>query len=86
MLTLQAHAKINWALDITGRRPDGYHLLDMLMQSIALSDTLCVEATQGLSLLVDGAPAVMENALGDFLRIQSSSSADAMMMKGTLAK
>ena len=40
MLCLEAHAKINWTLDILGKREDGYHLMDMLMQSISLSDTL----------------------------------------------
>ena len=56
-----AHAKINWALNITGRRADGYHLLDMLMQTIALQDTLEIEPAEGLSLTVDGAPAGEEN-------------------------
>ena len=56
-----AHAKINWALNITGRRPDGYHLLDMLMQTIDLCDTLQIEPADGLSLTVDGAPAGEEN-------------------------
>ncbi len=56
-----AHAKINWALNITGRRADGYHLLDMLMQAIALHDTLEIEPAEGLSLTVDGAPAGEEN-------------------------
>ena len=37
-----APAKINWALNITGRRVDGYHLLDMLMQTIV---DLCPVAT-----------------------------------------
>ena len=31
MLRIGARAKINWTLDITGRRADGYHLMDMLM-------------------------------------------------------
>ena len=56
-----ARAKINWALNITGRRPDGYHLLDMLMQSIDLSDALEIEPAGGLSLAVDGVPAGEEN-------------------------
>ena len=56
-----AHAKINWALNITGRRADGYHLLDMLMQTIALHDTLEIEPAEGLSLTVNGAPAGEEN-------------------------
>ena len=33
-LIANAYAKINWCLDITGRRKDGYHLLDMLMQPV----------------------------------------------------
>ena len=56
-----AHAKINWALNITGRRADGYHLLDMLMQTIGLHDTLGIEPADGLSLTVDGVPAGEEN-------------------------
>ena len=42
-ITVEAYAKINWSLDILGSRPDGYHELDMLMQRIALSDTLHFE-------------------------------------------
>ncbi len=55
MRTAQAHAKINWSLNITGRRDDGYHLLDMLMQSIALADELTVRKAGAMSLTVDGA-------------------------------
>ena len=39
-LSLQAPAKINLYLKITGRRPDGYHELNTLMQKIALFDEL----------------------------------------------
>jgi 4-diphosphocytidyl-2-C-methyl-D-erythritol kinase len=38
--TLQAAAKINLYLEIVGDRPDGYHELVMVMQSIGLNDTL----------------------------------------------
>jgi 4-diphosphocytidyl-2-C-methyl-D-erythritol kinase len=50
----KAFAKINWALDILGRRSDGYHELDMLMQSITLCDELYFENDRELSLSVDG--------------------------------
>ncbi|MBR1820476.1 MAG: 4-(cytidine 5'-diphospho)-2-C-methyl-D-erythritol kinase [Clostridia bacterium] len=63
MQTLSAYAKINWALNITGRREDGYHLLDMLMQTIDLRDDLAVEPADGLSLTVNGAPAGEENLI-----------------------
>ena len=39
-ILMMAHAKINWALEVTGVRPDGYHALDMLMQRIDLADEL----------------------------------------------
>ena len=59
--TFHARAKINWSLNITGQRGDGYHLLDMLMQRVALHDTLTVEPDAALSLCVDGVPAGEEN-------------------------
>ncbi|MBQ0145846.1 MAG: 4-(cytidine 5'-diphospho)-2-C-methyl-D-erythritol kinase [Lachnospiraceae bacterium] len=36
----RAYAKINIGLDITGIREDGYHLLDMVMQTVDLYDEL----------------------------------------------
>ena len=56
-----ARAKINWSLNITGLRADGYHLLDMLMQTIDLHDTLEIEPAVGLSLTVGDTPAGEEN-------------------------
>ncbi len=55
MLQFKAHAKINWALNITGRRADGYHLLDMVMQTIDLHDDMTFEDAQEITLSVDGA-------------------------------
>ena len=45
--TVQARAKINLTLDVTGRREDGYHTVQMVMQSVALHDTIRVAVTQG---------------------------------------
>jgi len=56
MLFETANAKINWALEVTGRREDGYHLLDMLMQPISLCDELSAEEADGISLAIDGDP------------------------------
>ncbi len=53
-MEIQARAKINWTLNVTGKRQDGYHLLDMLMQPIALHDTLYVKEADALSLTVEG--------------------------------
>ena len=51
---LLARAKINWALNITGRREDGYHLLDMLMQTIDLSDDIAFGAAPTVALWMNG--------------------------------
>ena len=52
----EAYAKINWALFIRGTRSDGYHELDMLMQTISLSDTLVIEKSDSSQLIVNGEP------------------------------
>jgi 4-diphosphocytidyl-2-C-methyl-D-erythritol kinase len=41
-LLVLAPAKINLSLDVVGRRPDGYHLLSTVMQSLELADRLTV--------------------------------------------
>ena len=55
-MRLEACAKINWSLDITGVREDGYHLMDMLMQPISLADTVRLEPAEDLSLITAGHP------------------------------
>jgi 4-diphosphocytidyl-2-C-methyl-D-erythritol kinase len=40
-----AYAKINLTLAVLGKRPDGYHELASVMQTIALHDTLRIEVT-----------------------------------------
>jgi len=42
-LLLRAPAKINWTLEILGKRPDGYHQIDSLMQAVSLYDDLRIE-------------------------------------------
>ena len=52
-----ARAKINLALDVLGKREDGYHNVRMIMQSISLSDTLDLEYSEekGIHLTVSEA-------------------------------
>jgi len=45
-MTVRANAKVNWALNLTGIRENGYHELDMLMQSVSLHDTLEIETAE----------------------------------------
>lgn len=51
-LRLLAAAKINLTLDILGRREDGYHLMQMVMQSVSLYDrvTLSLLEVPGIFL------------------------------------
>jgi 4-diphosphocytidyl-2-C-methyl-D-erythritol kinase len=49
-----AYAKLNLALHVLGREPDGYHRLDTVFAFAAEGDGLAVEAGEELSLSVDG--------------------------------
>ena len=51
-MTVPAYAKINWSLRITGVK-DGYHELDMIMDSVSLCDTLFLERTDDGIITVD---------------------------------
>ncbi len=44
-LILPAYAKLNLTLDVTGRRANGYHEIDSVMQTISLHDVISVERT-----------------------------------------
>ena len=39
-LTIPAFAKINWSLRVGGKRADGYHEIDTVLQTISLHDSL----------------------------------------------
>lgn len=50
-----APAKINLALDILGPRPDGFHDMRMVMQTVSLCDTVAFQETgAGFSLRTNG--------------------------------
>ena len=51
-LKIQARAKINWTLDVVGVLDNGYHDLDMLMQSVTLCDQMTMEDAEELALFV----------------------------------
>ncbi len=42
ILTIKAPCKINLSLDICGLLPNGYHEMDMVMQTVGLCDTLTI--------------------------------------------
>ena len=49
-LVLSAAAKVNLALEVLGRRPDGYHEIATVMQAVDLSDRLVLEDADGVTL------------------------------------
>ena len=55
-LVITANAKINWSLDITGQRGDGYHLMDMLMQPVTLADSVTLTRAESMQLVSGGEP------------------------------
>ena len=46
-----ANAKINLMLAITGKREDGYHFIDTVMQSVTLSDVVRVKRAKKITVL-----------------------------------
>ena len=54
MIRVEAPAKLNLYLHVTGRRADGYHELDSLVTFTALDDTLEIAPADALALSVSG--------------------------------
>ena len=52
-MEVRAHAKINWALRVTGKRADGYHDIETVFQTFSLHDTLTFRASERLTLTCD---------------------------------
>ncbi len=52
MLHLKAYAKLNLALDVTGRREDGYHMVRMVMQSVRLYDRVSMARNHSGKILL----------------------------------
>jgi 4-diphosphocytidyl-2-C-methyl-D-erythritol kinase len=48
MIRLRAPAKLNLTLDVVGRRPDGYHELRSILQTISLADEVRVAPNEDL--------------------------------------
>jgi len=53
MITLSAYAKINLTLEVLGRRPDGYHDIASIIQTIDLADIISFAEDDEVSLLCE---------------------------------
>ncbi|WP_340150828.1 4-(cytidine 5'-diphospho)-2-C-methyl-D-erythritol kinase [uncultured Sneathiella sp.] len=72
MLTGIARAKINLYLHVTGKRPDGYHLLDSLVVFADYGDELTVESDSSLSLEISGPFSAGIRAMDDNLILKAA--------------
>lgn len=62
MLTVKAFAKINLALDVLYKRPDGYHEVAMVMQAVSLADTIILTSHPGDIVLNVNIPGLPDDA------------------------
>ena len=63
MITTVAPAKINWTLEVLGRRKDGYHEVRTVMQAIDLHDELSLESLASPALTIRGSEIAREDDL-----------------------
>jgi 4-diphosphocytidyl-2-C-methyl-D-erythritol kinase len=63
MIKILAPAKINLTLEVLGRRPDGYHEIRSILQTISLYDELTFEVSGEISLSSQGIPIEDENLM-----------------------
>lgn len=80
-LSEPAPAKLNLYLHVTGRRADGYHLLDSLALFVDLGERLQAAPAADLSLAVDGplAAALSDTAAGDNLVLRAAGALQAAL-------
>lgn len=61
MLTLKAPAKINWFLEVLGKRDDGYHEIESLIQKITLYDMLTLKPSAKVAVTSNSGIPEQEN-------------------------
>jgi 4-diphosphocytidyl-2-C-methyl-D-erythritol kinase len=79
-LVLQTSAKVNLALEVLGKRPDGYHEIATVMQAIDLRDRVTLESAPEISLRSDdpGLPRDQRNlAVRAAMLLQSAAGIDS---------
>lgn len=54
-VVIRANAKINLFLSVLGKREDGYHTVDIVMQSVDLADTVRVTKSKDIAVKCDSA-------------------------------
>lgn len=79
---VRAYAKVNLSLKVLGKRPDGFHELRTVFQTIGLADTLDISYTpgRGLSISLDDPMALDDNLVTRAARLF----AERFKLRGTL--
>lgn len=72
MIREPASAKVNLCLHVTGRRADGYHLLDSIVVFAAVGDVVTAEPAPALSLVIRGPMAAGLDAGDDNLVLRAA--------------
>lgn len=62
-MRVRAHAKINWTLEVLGKRPDGYHDLRSIVLPVALHDVIDLEPADGITCKTEGLDVPQEKNL-----------------------
>lgn len=57
-IKLKAYGKINLGLDVLRKRPDGYHDLDMIMQTVGIYDDVVIRKTGNVGEIIVGTDTV----------------------------
>ena len=79
-ISIKVNAKINLSLDITGVREDGYHLLDMLMTSVDIFDTITARKSDIPKVTMDGREVGGDNSAVKALKLLQDKFSIAMQV------
>ena len=62
-MRVRAHAKINWTLEVLGKRPDGYHDLRSIVLPVAMHDVIDLDPADGITCETEGLDVPQEKNL-----------------------
>ena len=52
-ITIQSYAKVNYTLDVLSLRPDGFHGIASVMQTVSLADTIRITRTDNSAISLE---------------------------------
>ena len=64
-IELKSRAKINLSIDVLGKRVDGYHLVEMIMQTIDLYDIIKIEELETEEIIIKSNTFIIEENINN---------------------